>query len=157
MVQGYASQGSAFGGHRTAGGRGDGYKWRRAGDWEECPSLTAEGCKDNDLRENDQRAASEQTQHVMPRASGTRGKSVGAMLNVSGLNRFFYLRDFHDMRCKYDRVRSIIRQQLDRESETCRGVGKHSPEPRRTLLQYDARRCCKGRHVPTGTAGCQRT
>lgn len=39
------------------------------------------------------------------------------MLNVSGLYRFYFLRDFHDMRCKYDRVRSIIRQQLNREPQ----------------------------------------
>lgn len=39
------------------------------------------------------------------------------MLNITGLNRFYYLRDFHDMRCKYDRVLSIIHQQLDREPE----------------------------------------
>lgn len=32
------------------------------------------------------------------------------MLSISGLNRFYYLRDFHDMRCKYDRVLSIIHQ-----------------------------------------------
>lgn len=37
------------------------------------------------------------------------------MLNVTGVNTFWYLRDFHDMRCKYDRVRSVIRQQLNRE------------------------------------------
>lgn len=39
------------------------------------------------------------------------------MLSVSGIDRFFYLHNFHDMRCKYDRVRSIIRQQLGREPE----------------------------------------
>ena len=39
------------------------------------------------------------------------------MLSVSGIDRFFHLRNFHDMRCKYDRVRSIIRQQLGREPE----------------------------------------
>lgn len=37
------------------------------------------------------------------------------MLNVTGLNRFFYIRDFHDMRCKHARVLSIIREQLHRE------------------------------------------
>ena len=26
------------------------------------------------------------------------------MLNITGLNRFFFVRDFHDMRCKYDKV-----------------------------------------------------
>lgn len=35
------------------------------------------------------------------------------MLNITGLNRFFFVRDFHDMRCKYDKVLSIIHQQLD--------------------------------------------
>ena len=39
------------------------------------------------------------------------------MLNITGLNRFFFIRDFHDMRCKYDKVLSIIHQQLNREPE----------------------------------------
>ena len=26
------------------------------------------------------------------------------MLNVTGMNRFYYLRNFHDMRCKYERA-----------------------------------------------------
>lgn len=39
------------------------------------------------------------------------------MLNITGLNRFYYIRDFTDMRCKYDRVLSIIREQLHREPE----------------------------------------
>ena len=36
---------------------------------------------------------------------------------ITGLNRFFFVRDFHDMRCKYDKVLSIIHQQLNREPE----------------------------------------
>ena len=39
------------------------------------------------------------------------------MLNITGLNRFFFVRDFHNMRCKYDKVLSIIHQQLNCESE----------------------------------------
>ena len=39
------------------------------------------------------------------------------MLNITGLHRFFLVRDFHDMRCKYDKVLSIIHQQFDREPE----------------------------------------
>lgn len=39
------------------------------------------------------------------------------MLNITGLNHFFFVRDFHDMRCKYDKVLSIIHQQLNREPE----------------------------------------
>ena len=41
----------------------------------------------------------------------------GIMLNVTGMNRFYYLRNFHDMRCKYERVLSIIHQQLNREPQ----------------------------------------
>ena len=37
------------------------------------------------------------------------------MLSVTGINRFYYLRDFTDMRCKHSRVLSIIREQLHRE------------------------------------------
>ncbi len=37
------------------------------------------------------------------------------MLSVTGINRFFYLRGFSDMRCKHSRVLSIIREQLRRE------------------------------------------
>lgn len=39
------------------------------------------------------------------------------MINVTGLNRFYYLRDFTDMRCKHSRVLSIIREQLHRMSD----------------------------------------
>lgn len=44
-------------------------------------------------------------------------KVGGIMLNITGLNKFFFVRDFHDMRCKYDRVLSIIHQQLNREPD----------------------------------------
>jgi hypothetical protein len=37
------------------------------------------------------------------------------MLSVTGLNHFYYVRDFSDMRCKHNRVLSIIREQLHRE------------------------------------------
>ena len=37
------------------------------------------------------------------------------MLSVTGINRFYYLRDFTDMRCKHSRVLSIIREELHRE------------------------------------------
>lgn len=36
-------------------------------------------------------------------------------MSINGLNQFYYLRDFHDMRCKYERVLSIIHQQFNRE------------------------------------------
>ncbi len=39
------------------------------------------------------------------------------MLNVTGMNRFYYLRNFHDMRCKYERVLLIIHQQPNRKPQ----------------------------------------
>lgn len=39
------------------------------------------------------------------------------MLNITGLNRFYYLRDFTDLHCKHSRVLSIIREQLHREPD----------------------------------------
>lgn len=64
------------------------------------------------------------------------------MLNISGINRFFFLRNFHDMRCKYDRVRSIIRQQLDREPEQGDIFIMMSKDRRLVrLFHYDRRSC----------------
>ena len=39
------------------------------------------------------------------------------MPNVTGMNRFYHLCNFHDMCCKYERVLSIIHQQLNREPQ----------------------------------------
>jgi len=39
------------------------------------------------------------------------------MLNVIGLNGFYYLIDFQYVRCEYNRVRSVIHRQFDREPE----------------------------------------
>ena len=34
----------------------------------------------------------------------SRGEAGGSMLSVSGPDKFYYLRNFHDLRCKYARV-----------------------------------------------------
>ena len=39
----------------------------------------------------------------------------GFLLSVTGLNHFYYVRDFIDMRCKHSRVLSIIRERLHKE------------------------------------------
>ena len=39
------------------------------------------------------------------------------MLSISELGKFYYLRNFHDMRCKYGRVLSVIHQQMNREPQ----------------------------------------
>lgn len=64
------------------------------------------------------------------------------MLNISGIHRFWYLRDFHDMRCKYDRVLSVIHQQLNREPEEGDVFIMMSRNRRLVrLFNYDSRSC----------------
>ncbi|MCE8443459.1 IS66 family insertion sequence element accessory protein TnpB [Phocaeicola dorei] len=59
--------------------------------------------------------------HITFFTNGTSGsvpsdpKAGGPMLSVTGMNRFYYLRGFTDMRCKHSRVLSVIREQLHRE------------------------------------------
>ena len=70
------------------------------------------------------------------------------MLSVNELGRFYYLRNFHDMRCKYGRVLSVIRQQMDKEpqagevyimmSKDCRTVRLYSYE-RHSCSLYEKR------------------
>lgn len=39
------------------------------------------------------------------------------MLNITGMKKFYYIRNFADMRCKYSRILAVIRHQLRREPE----------------------------------------
>ena len=64
---------------------------------------------------NDQWAAYLPEEPKLSRVEATDRETGGAMLSVTGINRFYYLRDFTDMRCKHSRVLSIIREQLHRE------------------------------------------
>lgn len=64
---------------------------------------------------NDQWAAYLPEEPKLSRAEATDRETGGSMLSVTGINRFYYLRDFTDMRCKHSRVLSIIREQLHRE------------------------------------------
>lgn len=64
------------------------------------------------------------------------------MLNVSGVSRFWYLRNFHDMRCKYDRVSSVIRQQLNRDPQEGDVFIMMSKSRRLVrMFSYDSRSC----------------
>lgn len=64
------------------------------------------------------------------------------MLTVSGINKFYFLRNFHDMRCKYDRVRSIIRQQFNREPQEDDVFIMMSKNRRLVRLSHYDRRSC---------------
>jgi len=63
------------------------------------------------------RAARLPEEPELPEAAFFGREPGGAMLDISGLQRFYYVRNFHDMRCKYDRVLSIIREQFHREPQ----------------------------------------
>lgn len=64
---------------------------------------------------NDQWAAYLSEEPKLSRVETTDREIGGSMLSATGINRFYYLRDFTDMRCKHSRVLSIIREQLHRE------------------------------------------
>ena len=66
----------------------------------------------------------------------------GSMLNISGFNRFYYIRNFTDMRCKHARILSVIRKQLHREPSK-RDVFIVLSKDRRTvrLFSYDEYSC----------------
>lgn len=39
------------------------------------------------------------------------------MLNITEMNKFYYIRNYTDMRCKYSRILAVIRHLLGREPE----------------------------------------
>ncbi len=64
------------------------------------------------------------------------------MLNITGLNHFYYVKDFTDMRCKHSRVLSIIRERLHREPASGDVFILMSKDRRIVrLLTYDNRSC----------------
>lgn len=65
------------------------------------------------------------------------------MLGITQESRFWFLRNFHDMRCKYDRIRSIIHQQLDIEPDENDIFIIMSKDRRKVrMFHYDRRSCC---------------
>ena len=80
----------------------------------ECGILS---CKDDDRHPYDKWNKDTATKLDLPELEKSDRETGGTMLNVTGMNRFYYLRNFHDMRCKYERVLSIIHQQLNREPQ----------------------------------------
>ena len=71
-----------------------------------------------------------------------RGETGGSMLSVSGPEKFYYLRNFHDLRCKYARVLSVIRQQMNREPQAGEAYIMMSKDRHTVrLYSYDKRSC----------------
>ena len=84
-------------------------------------------CKDDDRHPYDKRNTDTATKLDLPELEKSDRETGGIMLNVTGMNRFYYLCNFHDMRCKYERVLPIIHQQLNRkpqEDEVFIGMSK---------------------------------
>ena len=64
------------------------------------------------------------------------------MLSVSGPDKFYYLRNFHDLRCKYARVLSVIRQQMNREPQAGEAYIMMSKDRHTVrMYSYDKRSC----------------
>ena len=61
-------------------------------------------CKDDDRHPYDKRNKDTATKLNLPELEKSDRETGGTMLSVTGMNRFYYLRNFHDMRCKYERA-----------------------------------------------------
>ena len=97
-------------------------------------------CKNNDRHPYDERYAYTTMQLDFLGFEKSDSKTGGLMLNITGINRFYYLRNFHDMRCKYDRVLSIIHQQFNREPSDDEVFIVLSKDRRQVrLFSYDSR------------------
>ena len=108
MVQGYKTSNSTGTSRRTTG---NGYTilkgsvlFSYSGKKGEYGTLS---CKNDDRHPYDKRNKDTATKLDLPELEKSDRETGGTMLNVTGMNRFYYLRNFHDMRCKYERVLSI--------------------------------------------------
>ena len=118
IVQGYKTSNSTDTSRRTTG---NGYTilkgsvlFSYSGKKGECGTLSR---KDDDRHPYDKRNTDTATKLNLPELEKSDRETGGTMLNVTEMNRFYYLRNFHDMRCKYERVLSIIHQQQNREPQ----------------------------------------
>ena len=111
MVQGHSQKGSRVEGGWQTLGRG-----KRSVRSVRPQSVPISFCGSNICRTSYEQWPSYTSEEPKLPGSGPFGREVGgAMLSVTGLNHFYYVRDFTDMRCKHSRVLSIIREQLHRE------------------------------------------
>ena len=123
MVQGYPQKNSESpdGWHTARIGAGCGtfrmYRGRKNSGT--CPGVPAPSFRryDTDISgaSTEQRASYCSKGLGLPGFTSAGRETGGSMLNISGLNRFYYIRNFSDMRCKHARILSVIREQLHRE------------------------------------------
>ena len=129
MVQGYKTSNSTGTSRRTTRNGGQSPKgsvlFSYSGKKGEYGTLSY---KDDDRHPYDKRNKDTATKLDLPELEKSDRETGGTMLNVTGMNRFYYLRNFHDMRCKYERVLSIIHQQLMNLNESSRRLLKQNEE-----------------------------
>lgn len=103
MVQGYKASNSTGTSRRTTGNGYTIFKggvlFSYSGKKGECGTLS---CKDDDRHPYDKQNKDIATKLNLPELEKADRETGGTMLNVIGMNRFYYLRNFHDMRCKYE-------------------------------------------------------
>ena len=121
MVQGYPKEDSSYSsfGCSLPGGRNAGNFFPASGrnSGSGHPAFFEYRTSNPGGHPHDQRCSYQSEKFKLRRLEKSGRETGGLMLNITGLNRFFFVRDFHDMRCKYDKVLSIIHQQLNREPE----------------------------------------
>ena len=105
MVQGYKTSNSTGTSRRTTRNGGQSPKgsvlFSYSGKKGEYGTLSY---KDDDRHPYDKRNTDTATKLNLPELEKSDRETGGTMLNVTGMNRFYYLRNFHDMRCKYERA-----------------------------------------------------
>ena len=125
MVQGYKTSNSTGTGPRTTGNGGQSPKgsvlFSYSGKKGEYGTLSY---KDDDRHPYDKRNKDTATKLDLPELEKSDRETGGTMLNVIGMNRFYYLRKFHDMRCKYERAVSfgISQEILPRNCQREKGL-----------------------------------
>ena len=72
-------------------------------------------CKNDDRHSYDKWNTDTATKLNLPELEKSDREAGGTMLNVTGMNRFYYLRNFHDMYYRYEQMPPTIHQQLNRE------------------------------------------
>lgn len=116
MIQGYNTSNSTDTSRRTTENGGQSPKgsvlFSYSGKKGECGTLF---CKNNDRHPYDKRNTDTATKLNLPELEKSDRETGGTMLNVTGMNRFYYLRNFHDMYCRYEQMLPTIHQQLNQE------------------------------------------
>lgn len=114
-------------GYKTSNGTGT--DWKTAGNGGQSPKgsvlsplFKKEECKILSYKNDDRHPYNKQNADTskklnLPELEKSDTETRRTMLNVTRMNKLYYLHNFHDMRCKYEQVLSVIHQKLNREPQ----------------------------------------